>query len=210
MLFLLLAYSNCFLIGPSITTKPHNYNFEDDRNIVSSSPFFLHSCPPLTSSNINIDHVSLYIFLSFSKYIIALYHPISYCFFQCNESVLSIFTTEKERLFPAFVASVWAITSGCNKWEVTFSPTTVRMSGFCTVQKRCLICIPVWLSCSTQSSFLSPNPPPNSPHLAGDVLKQQVHFGGDGATEHCIPMHHRIHITQVSCRIIFHRINSLS
>jgi hypothetical protein len=48
------------------------------------------SPPPLTSSNINTNHVSLSIFDSFSKYIIASYCPISCCFFQCVKIELSI------------------------------------------------------------------------------------------------------------------------
>ena len=59
------------------------------------------SPPALTSSNIT-DHVS-FLFTSLSKYFIASYHPISRCLFRLVKIASSNFTTEKERLFPAFV-----------------------------------------------------------------------------------------------------------
>ncbi len=117
------------------------------------------SPPPLTSLNIHTNHVSLSIFASFLKYIIASYHPISCCFFQRVKIESSMFATEKVCLFPAFVALVWAITSGCDERVVAFSRATALMAGFLTVRKRCCRCIPVWWRRSTQSSILSPTHP---------------------------------------------------
>jgi len=59
----------------------------------------------LTSSNIT-HHVSFLIFISLSKYFIPSYRPISHCLFCLVEIASSTFMTEKERLFPAFVALV--------------------------------------------------------------------------------------------------------
>ncbi len=113
----------------------------------------------LDAVKIHTNHVSLFISPSFSKYCIALYCPISRCFFWRVKIVPSTFATEKERLFPKFVASVCAITLGCNKQELSFLRAFARMAGFWTVQKCCCRHIPVWWRRSTQSSILSPNPP---------------------------------------------------
>ena len=57
---------------------------------------------PFASSNINTDQVC-FIFGFPSKLFIASYRPISRCLFRLVEIASSTFTTEKERLFPAFV-----------------------------------------------------------------------------------------------------------
>ena len=58
-----------------------------------------------TSSNFT-DHVSFLIFSFLSKYFIASYRPISRCLFRLVEIASWTFVTEKERLFPAFIALV--------------------------------------------------------------------------------------------------------
>ncbi len=113
--------------------------------------------PPPSSSNINTNHVSLFIFASLPKYFIASYHPILRCLFYHIKIMLSTFATERECFVPAFVLYMWAIISECNKQELAFSHATAQMTRFWTVQKCFHRCIPVWCSCLTQPSILSPH-----------------------------------------------------
>ncbi len=87
-------------------------------------------------------------------------HRISHCLF-CLVPVTSTFVSNTNlHLVPSFTRSIFAITSGCMLQELAFSRACAQTRGFCTVQNLCLSYIPVWWSCSTQSSILSPRPPP--------------------------------------------------
>ncbi len=138
----------------------------DDAALLHSSP-----SPPPCDCQIFTDQVNLSIFSSCSKYFIASNCPTSHCFLRLIASVSSLFVLEeKERLFPAFVALVWAITSGWDERKIAHLRAVACTMGFWTVWNRCRSRIPVWCSVRPYppSCRLTPLlfPPYASPHVS--------------------------------------------
>ena len=108
------------------------------------------SFPPsswtLVVADNSADHISVISFLFPSKYCITSNRPISRCLFCLVPITSTFFSDTYLRLFLLFVASKFAITSGCALLESAFSRASAHTTamGFCTVRDHCLILIPVW------------------------------------------------------------------
>ena len=116
------------------------------------------------------------------KYFMALYCPMSRCFF-CSVPTRSVFDSARLRLFSLFILLVWEITLGWILRECAFSLMCAQAMGFCTVRKCSRFHFPSWCSHSTQSSILLPSPPPYIHHLPLNLLQHKMDFGCDGALQ---------------------------